>query len=228
MTYAPVMSRFASVKVALLCVLISVGGPSSASECGDPPAADLIHSDLPLYESSWADKWPQHFTDGATGDFGCTSRVRFGDWQLRYHDEAQDDAWFRFTNYGVFHCWANIYEGDERAGLEAAAFKRGFFVLLGSAGKDRELWAIQVGARPGSEYILLSRDSGPEKITKFDVLERDCPAAKVRDAGSLDSLATRYCSISSQSDLLALARRMERRKPVGTLMFSGAADHAVE
>jgi hypothetical protein len=56
-------------------------------------------------------------------------------------------------------------------------------------------------------------------VKTFTVLQQRCPAASIRKGPPLDIWKTRYCSINSQGELIALARRMARLPPVGTLQF---------
>ena len=209
--------------VALLAVMLVAAllfaSPSHAQSLDDV-ARDLVHSDLPIFGHGGANEWPQHFYDDDS--FGCSSRVAFGDWALRVRG-AQTDAdvqWYRFSNYGVFHCWANIVRSSERTRLDGADVHPSFFVFLGNIGAngvDSELWAVQIGATPGSDYLLLSRDPEDGPIKKFNVLQTECPRENVRDAGALDILLTRYCAVNSRGELMRLARRMAQRPPLGTL-----------
>ena len=194
------------------------GQPADENE--NEPENELLHSDLPLFGHGDENEWPQHFV--TEDSFGCTSRVAFGDWALRRLDAQDDDDifWYRFENYGAFHCFANISRAYDRAALAGADVHHSFFVLLDTRsvnGRDVELWAIQIGARPGSEYLLLSREAGDGLVEKFDVLQTACPSANVRDAGALDILITRYCSVRSSAELVDLAHRMMARPPLGTL-----------
>jgi hypothetical protein len=193
---------------------------SAQGESYEPLANDIVHSDLPIFGRGGDDEWPQHISDGES--IGCTSRVAFGDWAFREHgdDDEEPAAWYRFSNYGVFHCWANAYRAYERAGLDGAEHHPSFFVLLGSTrvdGRELELWTVQIGVRPGSQYLLLSRDPAKGLVDGFSVLQTQCPRGSVRDAGFLDSLITRYCAINSRQDLVRLARRMATLEPLGSL-----------
>lgn len=194
--------------------------PSVNGQSLEEMADDLLHSDLPIFGRGADNEWPQHFYDDES--FGCTSRVAFGDWIFRKSDaEVEDDVlWYRFSNYGAFHCWANTFRASERAELDGADFYASFFVFLGSTrvnGSDIELWTVQIGARPGSDYLLLSRGPAEGLIEKFNVLQAACPRSNVRDAGSLEILLTRYCVVNSRNELIRLARRMAQRPPLGTL-----------
>jgi len=216
----------AAILVAALLIAPSVNGQSA-----DEMARDLVHSDLPIFGRGGDNEWPQHFYEDDS--FGCTSRVAFGDWVFRgYGAEGEDDVlWYRFNNYGVFHCWANTFSAHERAKLNNADFLPSFFALLGSTrvnGNDTELWAVQIGAAPGSKYLLLSRSPAEGMIEKFSVLQTACPRVNVRDAGSLDSLLTRYCAINSRNELIRLARRMAQRPPLGTLTLVPDDDETKE
>ena len=183
-------------------------------------ATDLLHSDLPIFGYGNDEEWPRPLNDGDS--IGCISRVGYGDWVFRENDAdvGVGAQWYRFSNYGVFHCWTKIFRAYEQRKLDYVDSHPSFFVSLGTINIDKrdiELWVIQIGARPGSEYLLLSRVPADGMIEKFDVLQTACPLANVRDAGSLDILRTRYCAVNSRSDLIRLARTMAMRPPIGTL-----------
>ena len=194
-----------------------------SSQAEDEPevVAERIHSNLPLFTFDWEDLWPRGFHSGDA--FGCTSLVAFGDWRFvpAETDGAGDEFWERYTNYGAFHCAAIMRTADERAGLDEAEWDYGFFVRLGRArlGTDRwELWALQKGTVPGSDYILLAREAGQEgPIESFRVLQRRCPSGRLLEAEGFDIWGTRYCAINSRAELLALGRRMLRLPPLGTI-----------
>ena len=183
--------------------------------------AERIHSNLPLYTFDWEEIWPRSFHSEDT--FGCTSRVAFGDWHFipAETDEAEGEFWERYSNYGVFHCAAIMRTADERASLDEAEWEYGFFVRLGRdrLGSDEwELWALQRGTVPGSEYALLAREAGQEGlIEKFRVLQQRCPSGRLLEAEGLDIWSTRYCAINSRAELLALAQRMLRLPSRGTI-----------
>ncbi|MEX0644522.1 MAG: hypothetical protein WD076_04385 [Parvularculaceae bacterium] len=216
------LSKIFSVAVGATLMIVSAHAQS-----GDEPElfSDLIHADLPIFAGDGTEKWPQYFSD-EEGGFGCASLVAFGDWILRSGDETDDETgdedaqWYGVENYGVFHCFALVSEAGDRKSLLEADARPSFFVKLGTSG-GVELWAIQLGARPGSDYILLAREPAPGTISQFTVLQRRCPKGYMRDAGSLDILITRYCAINNKSELRSLARRMAKMKPLGTLVFVG-------
>jgi hypothetical protein len=189
----------------------------------EPPErhADLIHSDLPLWTSGSEEMWPRAFVDGDS--FGCETRVSYGDW--RFDETGEDDpTWYRFSNYGVFHCWMWVQRADGRDELRGRQPDASFFIDLGTAqgpAGSVELWALQMGSRPGSDYLLLSRQPEGGSISRFAVLQRDCPADNRRGGPSLSILLTRYCAINSRRELTQLARRMARRPPLGDLVFVG-------
>jgi hypothetical protein len=213
-------------KLALLFALLTSGisSPAGAApiEYGqERPIDTLIHSDLPLFGYETGERWPQAMRDGES--IGCISRVAFGDWILRTKpDETPEDAeWYRVRNYGVFHCWALVGAGWEgREGLDRAELKPSFFVEMDNV-DGVEIWALQIGARPGSDYLLLSRKPGKGIISSFSVLQRQCPEGKVRQSAPIDILRTEYCAINSAAELRSLAREMLKREPLGTLSFFG-------
>ena len=187
------------------------------------PARDLIHSDVPLYTFDDADFWPRPFVD--KDSWGCTSRIAFGDWRFipDPRNEYEDESWYRFSNYGVFHCAAIVKGPVDRSDLDAATFEYSFFVKLGDTrigDKPWELWAIQQGTMPGSSYILLARPAGKASlIDAFTVLQQQCPSGRVRKlvSGSLDIWQTSYCAINTRDGLLELSRRMVQFPPLGVI-----------
>lgn len=219
------------ISIALAGAALAAGPLRAEAEERPEPVLELIHSDLPLYTFEWADLWPRSFH--GDDEFGCLSRVPSGDWRFTPANGEEDDGyWDRYTNYGVFHCAAIFRTADERAELADAKWKYGFFVLIGKArvrSRSWELWALQKGMIPGSEYILLAREAGtPGRVESFRVLQRRCPPGRIREAKNLDIWGSRYCSIDSRAELLTLARRMLRRPPAGTLSRVGDAEEPPE
>jgi hypothetical protein len=186
---------------------------------------DLLHADSPLWTAQSDVMWPRHFIDGDS--FGCSNRMEYGDWRLDEEGADADPTWYRFSNYGVFHCALLVSDADAVQELRGRRPDPSFLVELGTAaGRDGnvELWALQRGMRPGSSYLLLSRQPGPGAIREFTVLQRVCPRGRMRDSPSVDSFLTRYCAIGSRTELLRLARRMASRPPLGRLVFAQAVE----
>ncbi len=187
--------------------------------------AERVHSDLPLYTFDWDDVWPRGMT-GPDIIAGCESRVAFGDWEFKPNpdDEFGDPYWIRVANYGAFHCAANLYNADEREGLDEGGFSRGLFARIGETRKGGELfelWALQEGFVPGSDYLLLARKAeNDDLITRFEVLQRRCPRSRMREVDGLDIWTTSYCSINTRGELLRLAKRMLREPALGTLSLA--------
>ncbi|WP_162143728.1 hypothetical protein [Hellea balneolensis] len=180
-----------------LSLMLTVFCTAQASD--DELYDDLIHSDVPLWSASDDNVWPQHFTN--EDEFGCVNRSKFGDW--RFTDSDGDHMWYRFQNYGVFHCWVNVYEAYERNELETAEHKPSFFVELTNVDSKKvnyDLWAVQIGARHGSDYILLARESEKKMSDNYLVLQRKCSRNNIRSGPNLDILKTDYCSINSKKD----------------------------
>lgn len=200
--------------VALALVLAASVPPPKPPPEPPLPASDLIHSDLPIFDDDMPQKWPQHI---GGDEIGCTSRVAFGTWR---QDEksigGSDPLWYRVENYGVFHCWAIVGTSWNRTALTATGVRPSFFIQLEKTGQ-REIWALQLGATPGSDYLLLSRASESGIIKQFDVLQRECPKGAKRRGKDMDILLTSYCAINDRQSLIALARRMAKLPPLGTL-----------
>jgi hypothetical protein len=205
-----------------LCLCAPLAAPAAAQpEDAAEVIVERLHSPVPLYTFDWEDLWPRSYSSG--DEFGCSSRVPFGDWYFAPAPANQDEDghWRRFSNYGVFHCAAILRAGDDRTELEDSRFEYGFFVKLGNAKVDSakwEIWALQSGTVPGSDYVLLAREAGQKgQIESFRMLQQRCPAGSILKAEGLDIWSTRYCSIESREKLLSLARKMLRLPPRGTL-----------
>ncbi|MBO6506515.1 MAG: hypothetical protein JJ850_00365 [Kordiimonadaceae bacterium] len=181
----------------------------------------FIHSDVPLWGYDEESVWPKNFQEDDS--FGCAHNIRLGDWKLT--DEEGEDGWFRFSNYGYIHCFIVVTKGDELASLESAKSELGFLVGLGKVKlntSNYDLWALQLGSRPGSDYILfrsLAFEGAEKPITAFEFLPIECPNGHLREGPSLDILPTRYCAINSKQDLVSLAKKMAILKPAGELKF---------
>jgi hypothetical protein len=198
----------------------------------EPPYHDLLHSDLPLFDDEFEDKWPRHITDPDPNiiSIGCESRIAFGDWVLQ--DAASEvTGWYRIRNYGAFHCFALLGVADELESLEAAELRPAFFAYLGNeevAGRTREMWVIQVGARPGSDYVLLAREAGGGQIESFEMLQARCLKRMVRDKSRMDGLRADYCAVNSIADLRPLLRQSFRLPALGKFTLARREGEAVE
>jgi hypothetical protein len=186
---------------------------------------DLIHSDVPLWTHEQGNLWPRAIGDADS--FGCQTRIRFGDWRYDEAGVADEPTWYRFSNYGVFHCFMWVRDARERRDLAGREPDGSFFVELGTArGREGlvELWALQRGSRPGSNYLLLSRAAGTGAISEFEMLQRECPRDRLREGPPLSVLITSYCAINGPRELTQLARRMAQLPALGRLTFVAAAE----
>ncbi len=204
-----------------------VVAPVSADEIEDDYewAYTLIHSDLPLYDFEWDDFWPRSIA-GEEIIAGCASRIAFGDWQFIPNPADEyggDPSWYRLSNYGVFHCAINIRTAYERAELNEGEFSRGFFARIGRGkrgNQELELWVLQQGMVPGSEYTLLAREPDDEGVVaEFRVLQSRCPEENHLEARNMDIWTTSYCKINDRAQLLRFARQMLREPDFGSLQL---------
>ena len=207
-------------RIRAVATAMTVAGLSVLSVPARPQ--DWIHSDLPLFSKA-EDLWPRGFVED--DGWGCTSRIAFGDWKYVEPGEQggePSEQWVRLRNYGVFHCAVIEQWASERDEVGQGGHKYSWFVPLGRGkrgGSDVELWALQSGSRPGSDYLLLSRRPAPGLIKSFDVLAVDCPRKNIRSGRGPDIWLGDYCAINSARELRLLAQRMSSRTPVGTLAY---------
>lgn len=183
---------------------------------------ERVHSDLPLFSGRHGELQPIPFRDADS--FGCSSRIAFGDWK---YVEPREDArptidWLRLRNYGVFHCAVIEEWAPDRERLGLRGYKHSWFVELGVTKRGKstvELWALQSGARPGSDYLLLARTPAPGLIKAFEVLPVDCPEDYLRKGDGPDIWRADYCAINSADELRSFARKMASRRAIGTLTW---------
>src|SRR5688500_9981584 len=136
---------------------------------------DIIHSDLPLWTDADETVWPRALH--GTGEIGCASRLRYGEWRYDEQDSS-NPTWYHMTNYGVLHCFMLVRNSESREALSGREPGPSFLIRLATISGPEgqiQLWAIQRGVRPGSNYILLARRSDSPLIEDFDVLQRECP-----------------------------------------------------
>lgn len=210
-------------------LVIALMGLSSAAR-----SQERVHSDLPLFYWHKDELYPKGFQEADGGDisFGCSSRIALGDWRFAADPGAAlSDQWLRLTNYGVFHCAYIERWSYDREKLDRSGFKYSWFVKLDDvtqAGSALELWALQSGSRPGSDYLLLARKPADELIKAFQVLPVDCPSQNLRKGEDLDVWRTDYCAINSVQELRSFAQKMASRPPVGTLAWVARAPEGAE
>lgn len=176
----------------------------------------LLHSDVPLWtENSGANVSPRPMGDA----IGCDGELVTGDWRQTYEPDeegvAPDPVWWRVHSYGSFHCAAVFAWGGERGEYEGDDF--GFFIRLGhDSASGLDLFAWEIGLRPGSIYVLLAAPAASD-LTRFSVLDVDCSAGQTRKSEFSSSWVTEYCAIPDQKALLATARTAAKKLPLGTL-----------
>lgn len=192
--------------------------------------ADPIRSDLPLWGTGGGSEtiWPQGFSNG--DGFGCASHLRFGDWRWMEQDEDDDtpreSEWLRISNYGVHHCAAMFRAAYKREGLKHAIVDLGYLVALGRAtGAEgvEDLFALQVGLNPGSQYYLLAApvmENGYER-RRYRLLEPDCSRGALRKGPRAGIFGTTYCAVNDRRTMIAMAKAGVKQKSETWLEWVG-------
>ena len=194
---------------------------------GTPVAAQdvMLRADLPLWTGAEGEElYPMHFSDGDS--FGCSSNVQFGDYREVYANDPEHETWWRIGNYGVFHCGLLFSQASERTGLDFGFRDHAWTIVLDKVRTpygELELLALQIGARGGSTYLLLSRFTAGGVTATMNVLDPVCPRGATRQRPHFDSWRTDYCAVASQSALRRIARAAARRPPVSVLEYVGPA-----
>ncbi len=110
-----------------------------------PVYEDLIHADLPLWGDETQDVSPFHYYED-DGSFGCAHRIGLGDWQLK-NTLDNEPSWYRFTNYGAFHCFVLAFKDMARERLEHSFLGYSIFIRIGQVQhqeKAVDLWVLQM------------------------------------------------------------------------------------
>jgi hypothetical protein len=216
------VKHHSQVKLFPIIVLAAV----VASGCqASERSGDLIHSDLPLW-TDYRALWPRPFR--TKEGFGCTHKIALGQWREQ-REERDAEEWIRLGNYGSSHCYLTDFRTYHPKGVSHTGLRYASLVDLGDAvglAGPVHLWALQSGARPGSDYLLLASRRGVDPIRSFAILQRRCPANRVREGGQIDILLTRYCAINSSTELRDLARRMAWLPRLGRLQYIGPVPEA--
>lgn len=155
--------------------------------------------------------------------FGCITNIELGDYRLIPAGDAEPAAWWRLENYGVFHCALLLSEADAQSNLRSGFRDYAWVIVLDEVSTptgDLELLALQIGARTGSSYRLLSRLKGVAPRGRFSLLDPECPRGATRQR-ELDIWRTDYCLVADQRTLRRIARAAFRRPPLGVLEFVG-------
>jgi len=179
-------------------------------------AQERVHSDLPLFSGEHEELQPHSIVD--PGSIGCASRIATGDWKYveKREDREPEVEWLRLRNYGAIHCAATEEWDYDREQSGGRGFKYSWFVQLGAAKRANstvELWALQSGARPGSDYLLLARTPSPGLIKNFEVLPIECPKRFERKGNGPDIWRSDYCAINTAEQLRLFAKQMSNALP---------------
>lgn len=219
-TWVPAFAGMSGlVGVALAAALFAA--PAAAQS---PP----LRSDLPLWSGGGPDVYPEHFSD-ADGNFGCASIVRAGLWRWIEAD-GETTEWLRLRNRGAIHCAFDLTRGTAETGFETGVGETAFLAKIGETrigAQTSELFALQLGFRRGSDYVLLAAPRTREVRLRFTVLDHACrPTRRLREPA--DIWRSDYCVVRTRAALLALAQAAALRAPAATLEFVLAVPESEE
>ncbi|MBL6854729.1 MAG: hypothetical protein ISS15_09720 [Alphaproteobacteria bacterium] len=180
----------------------------------------LIRSDLPLPIGSDQKEYP--IPCNTDKSFGMCSRFALGDWKTQPAECGDPDCAF-WTRLEI----ASVIDGGYAYGTaNTQAALGGNFepVAIIKLEPDRSstLFAIQVGYRGGSTYILLSTPPRDGLIKNATVLEPRCmalPHVESRQRHEPLFLRTDYCAVNSMKALVAIARDAMNRAPAATMTW---------
>ena len=186
----------------------------------------LIRSDLPLWSESDEGVWPVSVM--TEGSFGMASIFSQGDWKVEETDCTSRDAddcatWMSLQITSVFHPRFSFREALTREALKHTESEISVLVDLDQKSKGAKIFALQIGFRGGSRYMLVSASSETTPIKQMTLLDARCltgqPGVERRKAAFSSIYLTDYCSVSSKVALRSIAHDALRRAPLGRLSW---------
>lgn len=211
------MRRLSVAAVAVSVAALILALPVAAQEV-------MLRSDLPLWapESDGVEPFSFHNQDG----FGCATNIGTGEYVLHLTDEDKDQpAWrIHLMITGFVHCAFTFSEGYDESNLGAARTSAWAIPLdtVSTNAGEVEILALQIGARPGSEYRLFTRSPEGALDRPLTLLDPRCPRGMKRRLSQLSTWRTDYCAVPNRAALRRIARDAARRPPVGVFMPENA------
>jgi hypothetical protein len=179
----------------------------------------LIHSDLPFTPKEGQSISP--FQCGGSDGIASCSVFAMGNWRLhRLPCDIDCDEWINLHNAGIFHPVYGFHRSwkkdDTGADTDLA-----FIIRLTREKEPVELYAIEIGLRPGSRYLLVARRPGTKGLVKnLDVLDARCEGDGTnwrRPPEPIDVFLTDYCAVATIDALERMARAALDRPRYATL-----------
>ena len=177
----------------------------------------LIHSDLPFTPKEGQTISPYH-CDAPDVIASCTE-FPIGNWRMHRSDCSDCDEWIGLRMNGIFHpvygFQRSFTKGDAGSVTDLA-----FIIRLTRKREPVELYAIEIGLRTGSRYMLVARRGRKERIENLDVLDARCDgegATWRRPPEPIDVFLTDYCAVATIDALERMAREALKRPRYATL-----------
>lgn len=200
----------------MLAGLLASAAPAVAQDV-------LLRSDLPLWTEVDDNVWPRSFTD--SDGMGCVYPLPAGFWTRVDAGTPRQVTSVRVRNQGIVHCVLGVSTSDESP-PEWGDEEPAMLVDFGKAprpGGDLSLYALQVGFRGGSRYVLFAAEPAKGQIRRLLVLAPECPDEWVRKSQKATVWLTEYCAVPNEAGLRRIAEAAARKPPVGTLEYLGPA-----
>lgn len=196
---------------------------------GSPAYADaLIRSDLPLSPREDQSIWPANCEPQPVDALAMCSRFSLGDWEIRWagcsEPAGRCGGYAELSIFSVIDGFYTYAEGKTRGALAGHGDPALIFKL--EPGTDSTLYALQIGFRGGSRYVLPSVTGGDARIDHASILDTGCPAlpgVHARGVHAAGFFREDYCVVDSMAALIAVGREALNRAPAGTMSFVGSA-----
>lgn len=187
---------------------------------GGAAQAQSLRSDSPLWtyrNEPDPGLFPEQFF--SEDSFGCATPLGLGIYEITPADKDESGGFVRVTNYGVFHCALSYGEASDREAADTAFEDHAWLIQLDKirqpGGSDDYLFALQIGVRAGSRYVLLRR-RGQALSAPLEELDWSCPSNAERRTSRIDIWFQDACVVSSKAELRRVARIAARRPAVST------------
>jgi hypothetical protein len=185
-------------------------------------AADpWVRADIPVKTKDWQEPWPRGCS--SKDEIAMCSRFETGNWRVRLTEcGTACEHWATLRFFSAIDGGYTYGEGyAEEPGAEPQGAEPAYIIPLAREGVGGVgLYALEVGFRDGSRYILLSTRNDGAMIDRASVLDTRCPVhmkGVEQRKSSRRFFFTEYCAVSSVEALEAMAREALGRAPYATM-----------
>jgi hypothetical protein len=184
-----------------------------------------LRSDLPLSGTPGTTSWPQPCPETDRNVIAMCARFALGIWREQFANCGADHSdqcqqWMKLEIYSLTDGGLSYWEAYRRDGFGDSSDPAAI-IELSSPSDVVGLYAIQIGFRGGSRYLLVSASRNGRPITRASILDVRCPIgardARMRKARYPTFFLPDYCVVDSVGALRRMAQEALNRSPFATM-----------